>query len=210
VQTKLAGGWFLVRDGGLRLDSSEVFGGTGVYLQGRTSALLTGNKIMGNSVGITTAGRLVRLSGFFNRIAKNSYGLYLKEWGSLDLRDNSLQDNAWEIVNLTAQPAPLAGNYWGGLGSAEVTPKCRGKGILEPLKGMEEVYLDYYKAHYPKMSEEQAKALAANWKRTNKERSADKAGTQAPAGPAAAEASTETDPSKAADLNSLDLNGIPL
>lgn len=186
VNSKFSSGVFLARDCQLTMEGSEVTRGSGVYLQGDTTARLKSNKIYGNAAGVVLDGT-VKASLQFNTLVENGFGLYLKGFSSLSFKYNSVHDNQKEVVNNTPILS-LGGNYWGTTDASVVQAKIQGKVDLPPLKSLNDVLRYYVRTQLPVITKEMSLALAAKEKREAKEEALvlkKMKGRQAPAQPPA-------------------------
>ena len=121
---KIISGVFLARDADLTLEGSEITKGSGVYLQGSTTAVLKNNKIYGNATGIVLDGA-VQANLTFNTLVQNTYGLLLKGYSKLTFKNNSVHDNQVEVINYTPSAA-LGANYWGTESMGVLQSKIQG------------------------------------------------------------------------------------
>ena len=93
TNAKFLGGIFLGRNAQLNLESSELTKGSGIYLQGKTTAYLRNNKIYGNATGAVLDGADLKATFVFDTLVQNTYGLDLKNYAYLKFLDNSVHDN---------------------------------------------------------------------------------------------------------------------
>ncbi|HEY5038896.1 MAG TPA: right-handed parallel beta-helix repeat-containing protein, partial [bacterium] len=167
VNAKILSGVFLVRDSKLTLDGSEVTKGSGVYLQGSTTARLKNDKIYGNATGVVLDGT-VKAILTFDTIVQNTYGLYLKGFSNLEFKNNSIHDNQKEVVNNTPS-LNLGGNYWGTEDVNAVQAKLQGKVDVSPVKSLKDILRVYVRTMLPPITKEMSLALVAKEKREAKQ-----------------------------------------
>jgi hypothetical protein len=167
MNTKILSGVFLVKDSKLTLNGSEVTKGSGVYLQGSTTARLKNDKIYGNAAGVVLDGT-VKATLTFDTIVQNTYGLYLKGFSDLEFKNNSVHDNQKEVVNNT--PAlNLGGNYWGTEDVNAIQAKVQGKIEVSPVKSLKDILRVYVRTMLPPITKEMSLALVAKEKREAKQ-----------------------------------------
>jgi len=167
TNVKLISGVFLARDANLTMEGNDITKGSGVYLQGATTARLKNNKIYGNATGVVTDGKVTAFLRF-NTIVQNTYGLYLKKFSAFDFRNNSIHDNQKEVVN-GASKVDLGGNSWGTGDEASVKAKVQGPVALSPMRTLKDVLRVFVRTQLPVITKQQADALVAREKREEKE-----------------------------------------
>src|ERR1700722_6299204 len=158
---KFLGGVFLARDSQLSVQESEFTKGSGVYLQGKTEAVLKSNKIYGNATGAVLDGPSLKATFVFNTFVQNTYGLYLKNYLYLKFSNNSVHDNNEQVINATHGTAQLGGNYWGSLDAGALHLKTQGGADFAPLKDLKDVLRVYIMTQLPDITLAQSNALAA-------------------------------------------------
>jgi len=164
---KILSGVFLAKDAKLTLEASEITKGSGVYLQGATTARLKNNKIYGNATGVVLDGPVIATLNF-NTLVQNSYGLVLKSYSDLVFTNNSVHDNQREVVNNT--PAlKLGGNYWGSTDANAVHNRIQGAVDLSPMRSLKDVLRVYVRTQLPLITAKMSAALVAKEKQEAKE-----------------------------------------
>jgi hypothetical protein len=158
---KFLGGIFLARDSQLNVASSEFTQGSGVYLQGKTTAYLKSNKIYGNATGAVLDGADLSATFVFNTFVQNTYGLDLKNYSYLKFKYNSVHDNQEQLINETHGTASVGDNYWGSIDDASVHLQMRGQVDLTPIKDLKDVLRTYIMTQLPEITVTQSEALAA-------------------------------------------------
>ena len=167
TNAKIESGVFLAKDAKLTMEGTEVTKGSGVYLQGSTTARLKNNKIYGNATGVVLDGQVIATLTF-NTLVQNTYGLVLKGYSDLVFTNNSVHDNQREVVNNT--PAvKLGGNYWGSESAESVQPRIQGSVSLAPLRSLKDILRVYVRTQLPVITGKMSAALAAKEKREEKE-----------------------------------------
>jgi hypothetical protein len=158
---KFLGGIFLARNSQLNVASSEFTQGSGVYLQGKTTAYLKSNKIYGNATGAVLDGADLSATFVFNTFVQNTYGLDLKNYSYLKFKYNSVHDNQEQLINETHGTASVGDNYWGSIDDAAVHLQMRGQVDLTPIKDLKDVLRTYIMTQLPEITAAQSEALAA-------------------------------------------------
>ncbi len=167
TNAKILSGVFLAKDAKLTMEGSEITKGSGVYLQGSTTARMKNNKIYGNATGVVLDGQVVaNLS--FNTIVQNTYGLMFKNFSDIAFKNNSIHDNQKEVVNNTPS-LKLPGNYWGTDDSNAVQAKIEGSVDLNPVKNLKDILRVYVRTQLPVITAKMSKDLAARERRQEKE-----------------------------------------
>ncbi len=167
TNAKVSSGVFLVKNARLTMDGTDVTKGSGVYLQGATTARLKNNKIYGNATGVVLDGP-VHATLTFNTIVQNSYGLLVKSYSELEFVNNSVHDNQREVINNTPSFS-LGGNYWGTDDSKSVQARIQGKVDLNPMRSLKDILRVYVRTQLPVITKQMSLALVAKEKREAKE-----------------------------------------
>jgi hypothetical protein len=166
ANAKFLGGIFLAKDAQFNLEGSELTQGSGIYLQGVNTAKIKSCKIYGNATGLVSDGKN-KITMEFDTIVQNTYGLFLKSFGELDFRNNSIHDNQVEVINNTP-PYKLGGNFWGSLDEKAVMAKIQGGIDLKPMKSLKDVLRVYVQTQLPEITQEMSDAMAAKERRQEK------------------------------------------
>jgi hypothetical protein len=165
---KFLGGVFLIRDSQVSIQESEFTKGSGIYLQGKTEAVLKSNKIYGNATGAVLDGPALKATFLFNTFVQNTYGLYLKNYLYLKFSNNSVHDNNEQVINATHGTAQLGGNYWGSTDSGAVHLKTQGAADFSPLKDLKDVLRVYIMTQLPDITQVQSDAMAKKERKQEK------------------------------------------
>ncbi len=166
VNAKFLGGIFLAKDSQFVLEASDLTQGSGIYLQGVNTAKIKSCKIYGNATGLVSDGKN-KITMTFDTIVQNTYGLFLKSFGELSFRDNSIHDNQVEVINNTP-PYKLGGNFWGSMDEKAVMTKIQGGIDLKPMKSLKDVLRVYVQTQLPEITEAMSDAMAAKERRQEK------------------------------------------
>ncbi|MGH7739854.1 MAG: right-handed parallel beta-helix repeat-containing protein [bacterium] len=168
ANARFLGGIFLARDSQVDVQESEFTKGSGIYLQGKTQAVLRSNKVYGNATGAVLDGGAIKATFVFNTFVQNTYGLYLKNYLYLKFRDNSIHDNNTEVINATHGTAQLGDNYWGTMDDNALHLKTQGSVNYPPLQSLKDVLRLYIMTQLPEITVAQSERLAAKERRDEK------------------------------------------
>ncbi len=168
--TKFLGGVLASTDGNLHVEAGEVARGGGPYLMGHTTAVFKNNKIYGNASGATLDGENLQADFQFNTMVQNTYGLQYKKAASLKFVNNSVHDNQLQVVNVSASPITLDGNFWGTVDPSAI--KSKGQVDYGTPKALRDVLRAYVKTQLPALPAGKTASVA---KQAKAERAAVKA-----------------------------------
>lgn len=136
---RINGGVFLVYDGTLKMQGTDVTKGSGLYLKGDANVKLRNNKFFGNAAGLELDGEEVDADVQLNTFVQNTYGLYIKRYRKLNFVNNSIHDNTSEVVNTSNSLVRLDGNYWGTMSPKMVKDKVKGPVKTGEMKNIKSI-----------------------------------------------------------------------
>ncbi len=169
ANARITGGVFLVFDGTLKMQGTDVTKGSGLYLKGDAKAHLKNNKFYGNASGVILDGEEVEADLQLNTFVQNTYGLYIKGYRKLNFVNNSIHDNVSEVVNNTSTPVRLDGNFWGTMSPKMVKDKVKGPVNPGQMKDIKSILRSYLSSELPvitqKMSDDAEAEDAREFKR---------------------------------------------